>query len=118
MYGKITVGYGTCEQKELQVTDFVQAQFKDHRLISIAKIEDGSFSCVVENPKSSGRNIQTSIWLSKESLIGLISTAMMYFINSGEDMRTLLEKTTDDNKIRYWFSDNLKDNISQKKDNG
>jgi len=50
MYGKITIGYGTSEQKELQIIDFVQAHFKDNRVITISQIEDGSFVSAVENP--------------------------------------------------------------------
>ena len=49
--GKVTVGFGTAEQREMGIVDFVQANFKDHRLISISQIEDGSIVTVVENPK-------------------------------------------------------------------
>ena len=108
MYGKITVGYGTIEQKELEIVDFVQAHFKDNRVISISQIEDGSLVGVVENPPSTGRNTQSTILLSKESLIGLISTAMIYFDIKGEDLDSLLQQSVSDNKIDYNCSDNLK----------
>ena len=107
MYGKITVGYGTSEQRELEIIDFVQANFKDNRVVSISQIEDGSLIGAVENPPSSGRCPQTSIWLSKESFIGLISTAMIYFNIKGEDMQKLLEESIKGNEVNYSFSDNL-----------
>lgn len=107
MYGKITVGYGTSDQKELQVVDFLQAKFKDNRVISISQIEDGTFIGAVENPPSTGRNTQSTIWLSKESLIGLLSTAMLYFNIKGEDLQSLLEQSTQGKDIDYSISDNL-----------
>ena len=107
MYGKITVGYGTPDQKELQIVDFLQAQFKDHRLISISEIEDGSIASAVENPPSTGRHSQASIWLSKESLIGLLSTAILYFNLKGEDLEDLFKQAVAKDEIEYTYSDNL-----------
>lgn len=112
MYGKITVGVGTNGQRELQVVDFVQAHFKDNRIISVSQIEDGTFVGVVENPPSTGRNPQASIWLSKESFIGLLSTAMLYFNVKGEDMQKLLEESIQGNEVDYSFSDNLNGTLS------
>ena len=113
MYGKITVGYGGIGQKELQIVDFVQAHFKDNRIISVSQIEDGSLVCAVENPPSTGRNTQSTIWLSKESFIGLLSTAMLYFSVKGEDMQKLLEESVEGGKVDYTFSDNLSDGYTQ-----
>lgn len=115
MYGKIRVGVGTNQQKELEIIDFVQARFKNNRIISISQIEDGSFVGAVENPPSSGRSTQSTIWLSKESFFGLLSTAMLYFNLKGEDMQKLLEESVEGGKVDYSFSDNLKDNLSQDK---
>ena len=107
MYGKITVGYGTSKQRELQVIDFLQAKFKDNRVISISQIEDGTFVGSVENPPSTGRNTQATIWLSKESLIGLLSTAMLYFNIKGEDLHSLLEQAVTGDDVDYNFSENI-----------
>ncbi len=112
MYGKITVGVGTNEQRELQIVDFVQAHFKDNRIISVSQIEDGTLVGVVENPPSTGRNTQASIWLSKESFIGLLSTAMLYFNVKGEDIQKLLEESIQGNEVDYSFSDNLNGTLS------
>jgi len=105
--GKIIVGYGTAEQRELEIVDFVQAEYKDHRLISISQIEDGSFAAVVENPQSSGRNTQTTIWLSKESFLGMLSTAFLYFSAKGEDLGELMKDVVEKDDIQYSHSDNL-----------
>lgn len=105
--GKVTVGFGTAEQKEMEIIDFVQAEFKDHRLISISEIEDGSLVTVVENPKSTSRNTQATIWLSKESFIGMLSTAFIYFSAKGEDLGKLMQTAVENNQIDYTFSDNL-----------
>ena len=106
--GKITVGYGTSEQKELSIINFLQARFKDNRLISISEIEDGTFVGSVQNPPSTGRNPQSVIWLSKDSLIGLVSTAILYFNIKGEDLHSLIQEATLNEDINYNFSDNLK----------
>lgn len=108
MYGKFTSGVGSDEQREHQVVDFVKALFLDNRLISIGQIEDGSYVCSVENPSSTGRNPNVSIWLTKESLMGLLSTAMLYFSIKGEDINKILQESVEGKAIEYSFSDNLK----------
>mgnify|MGYP007100109641 CR=1 FL=1 len=105
--GKITVGYGTAEQRELEIIDFVQAEYKDHRLISVSQIEDGSLVAVVENPKSTGRNTQATIWLSKESFVGMLATAFLYFSAKGEDLGQLMKDVVERDNIDYSYSDNL-----------
>lgn len=107
MHGKITVGVGTGEQRELQIVDFVQAHFKDNRTISVSQIEDGTFVGAVNNHPSTGRETQATIWLSKESFIALLSTALLYFDIKGEDMQKLLAETIQDGKVDYSFLDNL-----------
>lgn len=106
-YGKITVGFGTPEQRELKIIEFLKTTFKDNRVISVSLIEDESFACVVENVTSSGRNEQSTIWLSKESMIGLVSTVMIYFNMKGQDIEELLKQSVDGDNIQYTYSDNL-----------
>jgi len=110
-YGKITVGYGTKEQRELEIKNFVQANFIDNRLINIAEIEDGSYLIAVENPQSTGRATQVSIWLGKESFIAVLGTAHLYLSAKGEDSGRLLQEVTVNNDIQFSFSDNLKSPI-------
>lgn len=107
-YGKITVGVGTNEMRDLSVTDFVRATYIDGRHVSICSIEDGSISVSVENLVSTGRAPQANIWLSKESLLAVLSTAFIYFDLKDVDLKKLFEETVNGGKIDYQFSDNLK----------
>lgn len=105
--GKIIVGCGTAEQRELEIVDFLQAEFKGHRLISISQIEDGSLVVAVENPASSGRNTQATIWLTKESFVGMVAAAFLYFSAKGEDFGELIKAAVQRKDINYTYSDNL-----------
>ncbi len=89
--GKITVGYGTSLQKELEVEAFIQIKFPDNRLICVSRIEDDTICTTVENPISSGRQPQQSIWLSKESFVGMITAANLYLLKNGENVEDLLK---------------------------
>ena len=71
-YGVATVGLGTSQEREIPIEQCVKSLYKDNRLVSIVKLEDDSFILSVENPGSSGRATQTSMWLSRESFISLI----------------------------------------------
>lgn len=105
-YGTITVGTAG-DSKELAITDFIRAQYVDHRLISIVGIEDGSTALLVENPESSGRATSQNMRLSKESLIGLLSTIMLYYSLKGINLEAELKAASAKDKIEYSGSDNL-----------
>ena len=106
-YGSITVGAGTSSVKQLKVEEFVTAEFVGKRIIHVAKIEDGSYSVTVENPVSTGRASQQSMWLSRESMIGVLTTMMLYFQVKGEDLSKELDFTVNGNELKYNCSDNL-----------
>jgi len=107
MIGKITVGSGS-EQREIEISDFVQSTFKNNRIVSVCGLEDGSMVLGVENPPSSGRATQVAIWLSKESVLGLISTCFIYFSQKGEDVEELFTNSIqNDDLIDFVYSDNL-----------
>jgi hypothetical protein len=106
--GKITIGVGSA-QREIEIIDFVQCNFKDNRTISVASLEDGSMFISVENILSSGRAAQSNLWLSKESFLGVLSTAFLYFGCKGEDLEKLfLDSTKNEDIIDFVYSDNLK----------
>lgn len=109
-YGEITVGYGTDREKKIPIKDYIQSQFKDNRSIIVSQLEDDSYFIAVENLISSGREPQSVIRLSEESLVGVISTLFIYFGSKGMNFEELLKKSVEDNKdkIDYRFSDNLK----------
>lgn len=106
--GKVTVGYGQSGQSDLEIVDFVQAEYLDHRLVSISQLEDESYCLVVENPISTSRNPQSVMRLSKESFIGLLSTSFLYFSCKGEDLGEMMKEVVESENIQYTFSDNLK----------
>jgi hypothetical protein len=106
--GKVTVGYGTAQQREIEIVDFVQARFTDNRVISICQVDDNaSMVATVENPASTGRAPAQSIWLSQESFVGLMVTAMMYLAAKGEPLSDILKAAAKNDEIDYTFSDNL-----------
>jgi hypothetical protein len=106
-YGKVTIGYGTPNQKELSVLEFFQTTYADNRNISIAKLEDDTLFLTVENPKSSGRQPQSVVRLSKESFVGLIVTIQIYANSIGLDMKAEIEKHMNGETIGYSHSDNI-----------
>lgn len=105
--GCITVGVGTPHKREIQIEAFIQVDFPDHRVISVARLEDGSICTTVENTTSSGRNPQSSIWLSKESFIGMITAANLYLLRNGENVDQLLKDVIGNKDIAYSCSKNL-----------
>jgi hypothetical protein len=103
-YGKIVTGIG-----ELEIIDFVQANYVDNRTITVASLEDGSYALAVENPESSGRATTSKMWLSKESTIALFSTISMHFEAKGINILDEIKQAVNsDGKISYGISDNLK----------
>jgi len=107
-YGKVTVGVGSLEQKEINIIDFVQASFKDNRLITISTLEnDEGYLLSIENPQSSGRNLTQNMWLSKESFMGLITTSFIFWNCKNVDLEKLLQMSVADNDVDYRISDNL-----------
>lgn len=105
--GKLTVGVGG-SSRELEIIDFVQAYFLNNRVVSVCSLEDGSIVISVENPPSSGRAAQSNIWLSKESVIGLMTTLFLYFGCKAEDIESLFRKTVENkDMLDFSYSDNL-----------
>ena len=106
-YGKVTTGYGTAEQKEISVTEFVQATYNDNRKITVSKLEDDTLFLTVENPKDSGREAKSMLRLSKDSFIGLLTTCLMYSNSVGLDLKEALETQMGDDRVGYSHSDNI-----------
>lgn len=108
-YGKVTVGYGTKDQKELDVVEFLQAEYHDMRLVTISVLNDDVKSMVatVENPLSTGRNPQSSIWLSQESMFALVSTYFLFLTMRGVDVKSMIEKSISKDVLDFSYSDGL-----------
>jgi hypothetical protein len=104
-YGKVITGNGST----IAIADYVQANYKDNRLISVSTLEDGSYVLLVENPESSGRATSNQMWLSQESVIGLVGTIMLHMEAKGIDMEQLMRAAVNPGSsiIQYSMSDNL-----------
>lgn len=77
--GTITIGFGSENPRTIQLTDMVRSAFKDNRLITMTKDEEGGFLLSVENPESSGRWPKSQMYLSEGSMIGLFLTMTAFF---------------------------------------
>lgn len=107
--GSIIVGYGTSQQREVEIANYLQANFKDHRLISVMQLVDNSYVVGVENPESTGRGTKSTIWLSQESLIGVLTTSILYFTKKGVDLEKILKEAVSSKEtIDFIHSGNLK----------
>ena len=108
-YGKVTVGHGSQEQKGIDVIEFLQAEYKDRRLVSISVLNDDVNSIVgtVENPLSTGRNPQSSIWLSPESMFALVSTYFLFLTMQGKDIQSMVEQSISKDVVDFSYSDGL-----------
>lgn len=102
-----TVGTGS-EQRKIEIIDFVQAQFADHRVVHVAELVDGTFTMAIENPVSSGRNPHQAIRLGKESFVALLFTAHLYIQGKGVNLIEMMEGLDNGKDIDYTYSSGLK----------
>lgn len=113
-YGEVTIGGGGQLQRKAKIKSFLQAEYKDHRLITVFQFEE-AFGLSIENPESTGRSSQ-NMHLSKESLVALLSTAIMYLEMAGMDIRELLNEATKSDNINFSYSKDINvDAISPKR---
>lgn len=100
-YGVITLVNG----EKIPIESFLQAEYKDHRLISVVKF-NGNYGITIENPPSTGRSNQ-NLHITKESLIALISTTLIYFEMSGIDIKSEITDATKFDSINFSYSKDL-----------
>lgn len=105
--GKAIIGYGTSQEHQLEIVDFVQANFADNRLVSVTELEDGTFTMTIENPPSSGRAIHQSIRLGKESFAAILFTAHLYLAGKGMRIEQILESVVVKEEIQYSYSSGI-----------
>lgn len=101
------MGYGTREEHEIPIEEFIQAEFLDHRVVSVQRLSDDSYVIAVENLPSSGRAGQQTMRLSKESMTAVVTTILMFLQMKGERIDDLLREAVSGNNIQYRFSENL-----------
>ncbi len=107
-YGKANLGYGTPEEREVSITSFCRLQFPDHRLCTTFKLETDAYCLVVENPPSTGREPINQMYLSKESLMGVLASAIIHLSGEGVDFEDILSEITNGKDIQYELTPNLK----------
>lgn len=108
-YGKVTVGFGSPEQHDIEVADFVKCVFAGDRFIHVSKLVDGTYCLSVENLPSSGRAPHQSMRLGEESFTALMFACAMYLEVKEMDVTKLMQdlQSHKDGNIEYAVSDNL-----------
>lgn len=106
-YGTVFIGFGTSLQHELKIIDYIQGEFKDHRLVSIACLDDNTILLGIENPESTGRS-NYKMRLSQESFLAMFFAMALYSDCKGIDLSEASKQTVEREQIYYCFSDNLK----------
>lgn len=100
--GTVTIGYGSEHERKVKITNLVRCEFSDHRLVTVAKTEEDCYLLAVDNPISSGREPQTSIYLTEGSTVALLSTFMLYLEHNKIDSKELFKNyMLSDKEIKY-----------------
>jgi hypothetical protein len=108
---KVTIGFGTSEERDLLVKGFVQSEFEEGRLATILLLEDDSYMLVIENPPGSGRTKQQVMRLTEKSLLALLCVSVLFFSASGTDIYEKISKMIGSEELGYTFSTNLNNEI-------
>lgn len=102
--GIVTIGYGSEYERQVKITNMVRCEFSGHRLVTVAKTEEDCYLLSVENPTSSGREPQTSMYLTEGSAVALLSTYMLYLEHNGIEQNELFKKyILNGEEIKYEF---------------
>lgn len=107
-YGKVTVGFGSKDQHDIEVKDFVKSVFAGDRFIHIAQLVDDSYCITIENLPSSGRAPHQSMRVGQESFIALVHAIMLYMQVKDMNVSQLAIDLQQNGNIEYSCSDNLK----------
>lgn len=83
--GTVTLGVGLEEERTIQLVDMLRCEFKDHRVATVAKCEEGNYLLSIEDPQSTGRCPLASMYLSEGSFMSLFFTADAFLLEKGID---------------------------------
>lgn len=100
----ITDDYGNT-LRQIEVTDMLRSVFKDHRMCSVAKTEEGSFMLMVENPPSTGRHPKTQMHLTEDSMLALIQTIFLYYMHHDISINEKMKAIVDSDIIHFEYVD-------------
>lgn len=90
--------------KEIDITDYVRAEFKDHRLCTVVRTEENTFVLAVENPASSGRNPLSQMHLTEESMLGLLNAIFLYYMHNNIDIEAKMKELVNSDNIEFEFN--------------
>lgn len=111
-YGKIEIVGGepySEKPREVAITGFARAEFKDHRFVTVAETEEATYVIQIENLVSSGRCPTQNIHLTEESLTAVLSTVLSYMTAKGASFEDWLKQAT---KNAEHFDIEVSDNLN------
>lgn len=92
--------------REVKITRVVRAEYKDHRLCTVAKTELGTYVLGVENPVSTGRATVNMMHLTEESMLALLNTVFVFFNHFDTDIEKEMEALVEKNQgISFEYAD-------------
>lgn len=106
--GVIRLGVGTNEERVVQLTDIVLCRFKDDKVCSVAKCEEGNYFLQIENPPDSGKAPEAKIYLSEGSLYALLFTVHSLLFQENADYEEKFKEyciTEDSTQFDYFSGD-------------
>lgn len=102
--GTITLGTGTDKERTINITDMLRIEAKDHRLATIAKCEEGNYLLAIENPKSSGRQVESKMYLTEGSFTALLMVIVSFLKEKNMDLEQMIkEYNLNDKEVKYEF---------------
>lgn len=107
-YGKVTLAKGHPEERKVNIAALMQLDFEDGRKCIVAELaENNGYLLEVKNPSDSDRLPSTAMWLTKESFIGLVTTASLFMSSVFDDPHKELLKAIGSDKVFYTVTDNI-----------
>ena len=110
MEKSVTVGLGSENERQIETKDHLTVEYIGNRIISARQLIDETYLISVNNPKDSGRNEECAMWLSEDSLIGLLGATILYLESKGIGLERIASRFSSDVQA-YDISENLHDVI-------
>lgn len=105
-YGKINIGSGTPLEKEIEISNYIQSEYDDGKLITVSETNDEYFFISIENKKDTGQ-VPIGIYLNKQDFTRLIIASNIYWGCKEEDIEGYMQKIIEEGNIKFSCSDNL-----------
>ena len=96
--------YDQFTTRKVEITDWVRSAYKDHRLCTVIRTEEGNFVLSVENPSSSGRAAQSNMHLTEDSMLAMMSCIFIYYEHQGIDITQRMSELVNGGDLSYEYS--------------